>query len=341
MGISEMPRRWSFITYQRRWWFPRKLWRIIQEEAAERDTWIQIKGLRQKTGRGIQASKPVHFRISRWPADNAIVYRLVAPPFVSRKTPDTFVRDIRSFQVRTFLSGRRSYCFNCHTFSSKTGTGGKMGIQSRYMAGGSYELPVYFGVYDIDEKRGVKLRLPFDIQMTTYMGWSPDGNKLALSANQQLVTLSPVVLETQFAGEPTSVIAIYDLSHNIAYLLPGASDPDLLEMYPCWSRDGESIVYCSAPAGTHPAQVKYDLWVVPFNEGKGGVSRTIPGASHNGKSNYFPRYSPDGRWLCFCESDGGCLIKSSSDLYLLPGDLKGEAHRLECNAEYAADSWHS
>jgi Tol biopolymer transport system component len=209
------------------------------------------------------------------------------------------------------------------------------------MVAGGHKLPVYFGWYDIEEKRGWRVRLPFAIQMTTYMAWAPDGQKLALSANQQLVTLAPIVHETQFAGEPTSDIAIYDVLQNIAYLLPGASDPDLLEMYPCWSQDGESIVYCSSPAGAHPAQVRYDLRVIRFNKGEGGLSRAIPGASHNGRSNYFPRYSPDGNWLCFCRSDAGCLIKSSSDLYLLPGDLQGQAHRLECNADYAADSWHS
>jgi hypothetical protein len=86
VGISDTSQRWSFIAHQRRWWFPRKLWLIIQKEAVERDAWIQIKGVRQRAEGGIQASKPVHFRISRWPADNAIVYRLVAPPFVSSKT---------------------------------------------------------------------------------------------------------------------------------------------------------------------------------------------------------------------------------------------------------------
>ena len=340
VGISGMSPRWRFVTTERRWWFPPEMWGVIRHKAVEHDAWIQVKGVRRGIRSAVQASQRVHFRISRWPADEAIVYRLVAPPFNTRSTPDTFVRDLRSFETRPFLLGRRSYCFNCHTFSSKTGTRGRVGLQVRYMAGG-YELPVYFGVYDIEEKRGWKVRLPFDIQMTTFMAWAPDQRKLAFSANQQLVTLSPVVCETQFAGEPTSDIAIYDMSQNTAYLLPGASDPDLLEIYPRWSPNGESIVYCSAPAGVHPAQVRYDLRVISFDEGKGGSSKVLPGASQNGKSNYYPRYSPDGRWLSFCQSDGGSLIKSSSDIYLLPGNLEGPAHHLECNVDYAADSWHS
>ncbi len=340
VGISGTSLQWRSVTTQRRWEFPPEVWRVVREKAVEHDAWIQVKGVRRNADRAIQASQRVRFHISRWPADEAIVYRLVSPPFNPRSTPDTFVRDLRSFETRPFLLGRRKYCFNCHTFSSKTGTSGKVGIQVRYMTGG-YELPVYFGVYDIEEQRGWKVRLPFDVQMTTFMAWAPDQRKLAFSANQQLVTMAPIVCETQFAGEPTSDIAIYDISRNMATLLPGASDPDLLEIYPRWSPDGTSIVYCSAPAGMHPAQVRYDLRVVPVNQGEGGMSKDLPGASRNGKSNYYPRFSPDGKWLSFCRSDGGSLIKSSSDLYLLPGDLAGPAHRLECNADYAADSWHS
>ncbi len=341
VALSDTSRRWSFVTTRRRWWFHLEVWRVLREKAVEQEVWIQIKGIRREVDGAIQASRRVRFRISRWPADEAIVYRLVAPPFNSRKTPDTFVRDIRSFEIRPFLFARRRYCFNCHTFSSKTGTGGKLGIQVRYMAEGRYDLRVYLGMYDMEEKRGWKVRLPFGIQMTTFMAWSPDERKLAFSANQQLVTLAPIVYETQFAGEPTSDIAIYDVPQAVAYLLRGASDPDLLEIYPRWSPDGTSLVYASAPAGVHPAQVQYDLRVIPFNEGKGGRSEPIPGASQNEKSNYYPRYSPDGKWLSFCQSDGGSLIKSSSDLYILPADLEGPSHPLECNAEYAADSWYS
>lgn len=341
VGVEGLPLVWRFVATERRWWFPSKVWRELRKEAGTREAWIQIKGVRRDGGGVIHASPRVRFRISRWPVDTAVVYRLVVPPFNPHTTPDTFVRDLRSFETRDFLLGRRKYCFNCHTFSSKMGDRGKVGLQVRCMAGGPYDLPVYFGMYDIGEKRGWKVRLPFSIQMSTFMAWAPDEQRLAFSANQQLVTLAPVVHETQFAGEPTSDIAIYDVGENVAYLLPGASDPEVLELYPRWTPDGASIVFCSARAGAHPAHVRYDLREIPFNEGRGGDSEAVPGASDNGKSNYYPRFSPDGRWFSFCQSDGGSLIKSSSDLYLLPGDLQGAAHRLECNADYAADSWYS
>ena len=70
-----------------------------------------------------------------------------------------------------------------------------------------------------------------------------------------------------------------------------------------WSRDGKYIVFARAEAkaprekGQGPAirandpnetQIQYDLYRIPFNEGKGGTPERIVGASQNGMSNTFP-----------------------------------------------------
>ena len=343
VSLADTALSWSTITEERGWWLPGDVWRALREKSSGRQGWIQVKGVRRNAAGAasqIQASLRVHFRISPWPADDVIVYRMVIPPFNKRKTPHTYSRDLRSFEVRPFLMSRNQYCFNCHTFSRKDGDRGRLSIQARYMMPGA-DLPVYLGIYDIDEQRGWKVKLPFDIQMSTFMSWSPDGRHLAFSANQQIVTFSPTVYETQYAGEPTSDLAIYDVTENVCYLLPGARDPDRLEVLPRWSMDGSLLVYCSAPAGLHPAQTRYELYQIPFGDGRGGEARPVLGASGNGRSNHYPRFSPDGKWLSFCQSDGGILIKPSSDIYLLPADLQGEAHRLESNVDFAADSWHS
>ena len=171
--------------------------------------------------------------------------------------------------------------------------------------------------------------------------WSPDRKKLALSANQKLVTYAPVVHETQYTGQPTSDIGIYDAERGDAFLLPGASDPWVLELLPEWTPDGESVVFCVTDPGIHPADSIFDMKVVPYNGGRGGKARFIPGASHNGMSSHYARFSPDRRWMAFCQSVREYNIQPSSDLCLMRGDLTGGARRLECNALYAADSWHS
>jgi len=335
----------TFLATGKRWRFPRKLWQRLRIEAVSRDARLQVKGLklnkaRQKTG-ALEASEIVPFRISRDPADDYIVYRLVSPPFSSAKTPNLFTRDIRKDEQKLFLSARRKYCVNCHCFSSKQGNVGKLSIQVRSLDARGHKLPVYLGVYDIDKGSGYRVQLPFEIQMTTYMAWSPDHMKLAFSANQKIAALKPILYETQLAGMSTSDIAIYDLTRNEAYLLPGASDPNMLEVYPRWSPDQTLIVFSRSPVGAHPAYTLYDLYAIQVDGGEESVAWPVEDAGNNARSSYFPRFSPDGKWFSFCQCDGGDLIRSSSDIYLKAGNLKGPAHTLACNVPYAADSWHS
>ncbi|NOZ19625.1 MAG: hypothetical protein GXP25_00900 [Planctomycetes bacterium] len=345
--IEGTDKQWRHVTEEKQWWVPDDIWGEVLADGVDHGVRVEVKGIHfnEETGRRegeVQVSTPVTFRISPDPADRYVVYRLVRPPFSTYKTPDMFVRDIASFDTRLFLSARRSYCFNCHTFSSKSGTSGKLSIQSRYMVPRREQLfRTYFGVFDLDRQTGRKFKLPFKIQMTTFMAWSPDGTKLALSANQQVTAFEPIVYETQSAGEPTSDIAVFQPEQETVALVPGASDPDHLEIYPRWTLDGKSIVFCWASAGYHPELIHYDLHVVPYNGGKGGKAVPIKGASQNGRSNYYARFSPDGKWMSFCQSNGGSLIKSSSDIYLMKSDFTGEPHRLESNTDYGADSWHS
>ena len=49
-------------------------------------------------------------------------------------------------------------------------------------------------------------------------------------------------------------------------------------------------------------QIQYDLYRIPFNDGRGGKPEPIAGASRNGMSNSFPRVSPDGRWIVFVQA---------------------------------------
>ena len=83
----------------------------------------------------------------------------------------------------------------------------------------------------------------------------------------------------------------------------------------------------------------FDLCRIPFNDGKGGVAEPIAGASNDGMSNFFARYSPDGRWIVFCKAKSYMLLQRDSELYIIPA-AGGEARRLRCNAG-RMNSWHS
>ncbi|MCX5784279.1 MAG: tetratricopeptide repeat protein, partial [Elusimicrobia bacterium] len=83
----------------------------------------------------------------------------------------------------------------------------------------------------------------------------------------------------------------------------------------------------------------FDLYRIPFNGGKGGEAKPLAGASGNGMSNYFARYSPDGKWIVFCKAGSFMLLQPDSQLYIMPA-AGGGARKMQCNRALM-NSWHS
>ncbi|HUO31504.1 MAG TPA: tetratricopeptide repeat protein [Bryobacteraceae bacterium] len=146
----------------------------------------------------------------------------------------------------------------------------------------------------------------------------------------------------------------YSKASGILKPLPGADNPDFVQMGGVWSPDGRYLVFARAaardpnPAGAQPAQfagdpnetpIQYDLYRILFNGGKGGRPEPVGGASRNGMSNSFPKVSPDGRWIVFVESRNGLLMRPDSQLFIVPAG-GGAARRMQCNTP-RMNSWHS
>ena len=150
------------------------------------------------------------------------------------------------------------------------------------------------------------------------------------------------------------ILAWYDRTTGLRRSLPGADDPHYVETDGVWSPDGSSVVFARAearepyvegvklaehandPEETH---IQYDLYRIPFNDGKGGEPVPIEGASQNGMSNTFPKVSPDGRWIVFVKCKNGQLMRPDSQLYIVLAE-GGVARRLRCNTPLM-NSWHS
>lgn len=150
------------------------------------------------------------------------------------------------------------------------------------------------------------------------------------------------------------VLAWYSKKTGVLHPLPGADDPNFVQMGAVWSPDGKYLVFARAkakdpnPKDAPPArfandpnenQIQYDLYRIPFNDGKGGAPEPIRGASQNGMSNSFPKISPNGRWIVFVKARNGLLMRPDSELYIVPSE-GGEARRLRANAA-PMNSWHS
>jgi Flp pilus assembly protein TadD len=136
--------------------------------------------------------------------------------------------------------------------------------------------------------------------------------------------------------------------------LPGADDPNYVQAAAFWSPDSRYLVFSRAPAkdpyyagqktseyanGPDETQIQYDLYRIPFNDGRGGQPEAVVGASANGMSNNFPKVSPDGKWIVFVQNRCGLLMRPDSQLYIVPFQ-GGTARRLNCNMS-RMNSWHS
>lgn len=150
------------------------------------------------------------------------------------------------------------------------------------------------------------------------------------------------------------VLAWYSRDSHTLRPLPGADDPDYVHTSAFWSPDGKYLIFSRAKArdpfapGQPPAkyandpnetQMQYDLYRVPFNDGKGGKAERVVGASENGMSNNFPKVSPDGKWIVFVRNKNGLLMRPDSQLYIVPFE-GGVERRLKCNLK-VMNSWHS
>lgn len=150
------------------------------------------------------------------------------------------------------------------------------------------------------------------------------------------------------------ILAWYDRSAKLLRPLPGADDPRFVQAGAFWSPDGKYLVFSRAeardpyPPGAKKAtyandpnepQIQYDLYRIPFNEGRGGKAEPIDGASRNAMSNSFPKVSPDSRWIVFVQNRNGLLMRPDSKLYIVPF-AGGKARLMKCNTSLM-NSWHT
>lgn len=287
------------------------------------------------------------------------------------------LRDIGETNSRVVLEDL-PMCANCHSFSSDGKTLG-MDLDGVQNNKGLYALsPVSAALSirreDVIQWSTAEGRLPGGIRVGFMSQVSPDGQFVvttidpSASAKNAQPPASPASVPSSIyyvanfkdyrflqVFYPTrGILGWYSRATDILQPLHGADDPGLVQMGGVWSPDGSYLVFARAaardpyPPGApaakfandpHELQIRFDLYRVPFNGGRGGTPEAIAGASEDGMSNSFPKVSPDGRWIVFVKSRNGMLMRPDSLLYIVPAS-GGRARRMRCNTRLM-NSWHS
>jgi tetratricopeptide (TPR) repeat protein len=191
---------------------------------------------------------------------------------------------------------------------------------------------------------------------------SPNGRYVLSTVKDRSVFVALDNLEySQLFFPIKGIIAVYDRNTGKFYELPGASDTKFVQSNPNWSPDGNEVLFTRTDRymtsrieksesvlldlkdvrefTTKQKEFKFSLYHVPFNDGKGGVAVPVDGASGNNRSNFFARYSPDGKWIIFCQADNFMLLQPDSKLFIMPAS-GGTPRLMKCNTG-KMNSWHS
>jgi len=342
-------------------------WETIKRQSRDHAARVVVLGVRDERPAEIRSGGHVTIRTSNDAVEAPLFYREVNLPFIDAVTDPSRIRwrfgSIASSPPPVVLENL-PVCGNCHSFC-RGGRTLAMDVDYANSKGSYVITPI---------KEKMTLATSNVITWNDYRkedGEQTFGLLSQISPNGRYV-VSTVKDKSVFVPQPDlafsqlffpikGILCIYDRETGTFSALPGADDPNFVQSNPTWSPDGETIVFARSEAYNlkhTEGQGKvlltraecrefveegkpflFDLYRIGFNGGRGGTPEPIAGASGNGMSNYFARYSPDGRWIVFCRAKSYMLLQADSELYIIPAE-GGTARRLRCNT-CRMNSWHS
>ena len=358
----------NVLANESRWTPEQEQWELIKQRSLEQDALVTILGVDEQSTAKITSAGRIKIRTSKDPVGAPLFYREVNLPFVDAVKDPSRIRwrfgDISSPQQPPIVLENLPVCGNCHSFSER---GEILAMDVDYAnSKGSYIITrtaeeMILATSDIITWNDYKKE---DGEQTFGLlsQVSPDGRFVVSTVKDKSVFVPmPPLAFSQLFFPVKGILCTYDRQARTFESLPGADDPQYVQSNPAWSPDGKYIVFARAKAyDLKDTEGKgrvlltreecreftedgkpflFDLYKIPFNEGKGGEPEPIEGASDNGMSNFFAKYSPDGKWIVFCKAKSYMLLQPDSELYIIPAE-GGNARRLRANTS-RMNSWHS
>jgi hypothetical protein len=347
----------------------RKTWELIKNHSKGKPAVLSVYSLPDRDSGTVLSKHSVSIGTSKDSVGDSVFFRQIPLPFAlaSRSFENTRWRlgDISSYVKPATVMTGITVCASCHAVSSD-GKWLSMEYNMGNDNGAHFITPVrkeivlkkeVFFTWSDFPRRGV-----IPPTRGLFGRFSPTGRYAAASVNE--ICYAAVMDDISYSQLffPTfGVIAVYDSENKTMQLLPGASDYGYVQANPAWSPDEKHLLFCRAKTKNEVHadirnvttvyekrdihklnelyNIQFDLYRIPFNKGAGGNAEPLEGASGNGMSNYFPRYSPDGKWIVYTRSRSGIMLQPDSELWIVPAD-GGKERRMECNRK-SFNSWHS
>ena len=356
------------LTSQREWTPEAPLWETIKAHSRDGDLTLSVYGLADRESGTALSGQTIALRTSHDPVGDSIFYRQIPLPFAlaSQSFEKTRWRlgDIASYGKPATVMEGITVCASCHAFS---GDGKKIGMEYNFgNDNGAQFITEVRPEIVVDEKEIFTWSdFPREGLIPPTRGlfgrMSPSGRFAAASVNEiSYAAVMDDLAYSQLFFPTYGIIATYDSESRRITPLPGASDDRYVQANPVFGPDEKFLYFCRAKSKNevhqnlaqvttvfekrsieelnHLYNIQFDIYRLPFNDGRGGEPLPVAGASGNGMSNYFPRISPDGRWLVYTRSRSGIMLQPDSELWIVPA-AGGTARRMNCNRDHF-NSWH-
>jgi hypothetical protein len=332
-------------------------WEKIKRLSLEREAVITVSGTKKDGSNEILSQESIQISTSADTVSSPIFFREVPLPvlkaIIKPATTRWRVGYVSSNKPpRVVLEGMK-FCANCHavtpdgkTLGMDVDVDGDKGayIVTEIESDTVFTRDKVMTWNDFRRQEGVK---SFGLLSQI----SPDGRYIISTVKDlPVLIMLPDLNYSQLFFPVKGILVVYDRRTKQFFPMHGADDPQYVQTNAMWSPDGKWIVFARAKALPNVGDKKrfvdrtesfrYDLYRIPFNEGKGGKAEAIQGASDNGRSNYFPKFTPDGKWLIYTQSDNFMLIQPDSELHIIPAE-GGVDRRMNCNTSGKMNSWHS
>ena len=349
-------------------------WEMVKRHSVGGDVVVTVHGLTGTHGaagtRTVLSRGTVRLTVSEDPVGAPIFYRDV--PLMPSKTEMGIIKPLAkgalpliqwrlrdvSKESAPVVMQHLPTCANCHSFSrdgatlamDMDGPGGDKGAHavktvSKHMRIELNDVFTWNRYRPAGERR---------VSYGLFPQISPDGRYVVATVHEDVYVQNYMQYEFLQTFYPTrGILAVYDRTTGTITSLPGADDERYVQTNPAWSPNGRTIVFARAPArpayapgppaeranDPRETQIQYDLYRISFNDGQGGTPEPVKGASANGMSNTFAKFSPDGKWIVFVQCRNALLMRPDSQLTIIPAG-GGRARRMRCNTS-RMNSWHS